>query len=324
MLAFLIYGATAWRLSPILPVGDEPHYLLITQSVLGDGDLRIENNHRNGDHFAYMDFEIAPHFLRRGLDGQIYSVHAPGLAVLVAPAFALAGEPGVRGFLALLLAVATALAWWLAYRVTGRPDAAWFGWAVVSLSAPFYFHAFAVFPDAPAAALVLTGVWALVDLPTGGGSSAAVHHDGPAGGSPEPGVGSLSDRRWWLHGAALGALPWLHTRYAVLAVGLGVCLVLRIAAGPAPLRRISTFLAVPAASAVGWFGYFRLIYGTFSPPRPTAATRRVPLRTSRPGCRVCWSTSSSDCSPMPRLTASRWSASCGSRVTPASAGSRSS
>ena len=34
-----------WWLSPILPGGDEPHYLVIAESLLGDGDMRIENNH---------------------------------------------------------------------------------------------------------------------------------------------------------------------------------------------------------------------------------------------------------------------------------------
>jgi len=28
------------------PAGDEPHYLIITQSLLADHDLQIENNHR--------------------------------------------------------------------------------------------------------------------------------------------------------------------------------------------------------------------------------------------------------------------------------------
>ena len=31
---------------PSVPSGDEPHYLIITQSLLKDGDLRIENNHQ--------------------------------------------------------------------------------------------------------------------------------------------------------------------------------------------------------------------------------------------------------------------------------------
>ena len=37
-IAFVAYLAAGWWLSPILPGGDEPHYLAITQSLLRDGD----------------------------------------------------------------------------------------------------------------------------------------------------------------------------------------------------------------------------------------------------------------------------------------------
>src|SRR3970282_2133599 len=91
VIALTLYGGAAWRMAPVLPGGDEPHYLIIAQSLLGDGDLRIENNHQRRDYASYLDGEIRPHYLRRGVDREIYSIHAPGLAALVAPAFAVAG-----------------------------------------------------------------------------------------------------------------------------------------------------------------------------------------------------------------------------------------
>ena len=41
--------AVAWSIAPRTPSGDEPHYLVIAQSLLLDGDLRIQNNHDRGD-----------------------------------------------------------------------------------------------------------------------------------------------------------------------------------------------------------------------------------------------------------------------------------
>ena len=53
-----------------------------------DHDLKIQNNHERGDYTAYFFGELRPHYLRRGIDEQIYSIHSPGISVLVFPAFA--------------------------------------------------------------------------------------------------------------------------------------------------------------------------------------------------------------------------------------------
>src|SRR5438094_3521847 len=85
----ITFGAAAWRLTgtPLFPGGDEPHYLVITQSLLHDGDLKIENNHRQEEYRAYFNRPLKPDYLTRGADGQIYSIHPVGLPVLAVPAF---------------------------------------------------------------------------------------------------------------------------------------------------------------------------------------------------------------------------------------------
>src|SRR5262245_15708773 len=95
VLAAVVYSMAAWQTSSLRPGGDEPHYLIITQSLLADHDLRIENNHRRGDYLSYFRGELRPDFRRRGRNGDIYSIHAPGVPVLIAPAFAVAGYRGV-------------------------------------------------------------------------------------------------------------------------------------------------------------------------------------------------------------------------------------
>jgi len=78
VLSLAIFAACAWLASPALPVGDEPHYLVVTQSLLYDRDLKIENNHQRGDYRDYYRGELLPHYVRRGRNGAIYSMHDIG------------------------------------------------------------------------------------------------------------------------------------------------------------------------------------------------------------------------------------------------------
>jgi hypothetical protein len=243
-----LFLVAAWSVSPQLPAGDEPHYLVITQSLLRDHDLQIENNHRQGDYHAYFDGELRPDYLRRGVNGQIYSIHAPGLSALVAPAFALFGYPGVMVCLALVAAFATGLAWTTAFRVTGSATAAWFGWAAVTLSEPFFVQSFMVYPDAPAGAFVMVAIATLL-----------------------LGADATILRLAWT-GVALALLPWLHTRAAILAACLGVALVLRQARSA---KRVAALLAAPAVSAVAWFAFFNAIYGTPDPRAPYGGAQQL-------------------------------------------------
>jgi hypothetical protein len=242
IVALAVYLFSAWWLSPILPQGDEPHYLTITQSLLKDGDLRIENNHARGDYLEYSLHTARPDYLRRGVNGEIYSIHAPGLPAIVAPAFFVGGYGGVITFLALVSALATGLVWRLAYRVTMSPAAAWFGWACAGLTAPFVFLATESFPDGVAAICLLFGCMPFV----------------------EPGGDARSNLRWLVAGIALGVLPWLQTRLVVLAVAAAACLVAR-----ARRARQLQLLAAPAfVSACAWFGFFYIVYGTPNPSAP--------------------------------------------------------
>jgi hypothetical protein len=49
-----------------LPGGDEPHYLVVTQSLLTDHDLAIANNHARGDYLAYYQAPLKPDYRATG------------------------------------------------------------------------------------------------------------------------------------------------------------------------------------------------------------------------------------------------------------------
>jgi hypothetical protein len=241
--ACAVFGVAAWSASASIPGGDEPHYLVITQSLLHDHDLNVENNYAQGDYREYYGGPLGPDFRVRGRHGELYSIHAPGIPALVLPAYALGGYPAVVAFLILISAAGCALAWWLAWRATNSQSAAWFGWAVVAFAAPFLLESFTVYPDGPGAVIVLTAFWVLWRIDAGD---------------------TLNARTLALHGAALAALPWMHTRFALLAILLGLLIVFRLLRTGHP-SRISVFLAVPILSALGWVAAAYAMYGTLNP-----------------------------------------------------------
>ena len=96
----LLFAFAAARLTgtSLFPGGDEPHYLIMAQSLWRDGELAIEDNHAREEYKEYYVTTdvLAPHYLTRGTDGEIYSVHPVGLPVVLAPVYALGGYTAVR------------------------------------------------------------------------------------------------------------------------------------------------------------------------------------------------------------------------------------
>lgn len=242
--------------SGLFPGGDEPHYLVMTQSLLQDGDLDIENNHQQQDYRAYFADDLPPHSLARGVNGRLYSVHPIGLPLLVAPAFALGGYKAVVAFMLLLAAAAAALAWLWVRQLTGSVSGATFACAAAALSVPYVFSAGTVYPEVAAAAAVMV-VFA-VGLTT------------PATSPRDPGTAPTTGRTV-LVAVAASLLPWLSSKYAVLSAVLVLIAGRRIlmdAAADSRARRLALLAGPYALSIAAWLGYFQITWGS---PWPSAA-----------------------------------------------------
>jgi hypothetical protein len=245
VLSVVLYGAAAWRVDPFIPAGDEPHYLVITQSLLYDFDLRIENNHTRGDYRAYHPADLPPHYIVRGLDGEIYSIHMPGVSALVAPAFLLFGYAGAVATVVVMAAATGALLWHLAFAVTRDVGAAWFGWAAAGLSVPFVFHSFTLYPDSVGMLFVLTGCSAVVYA---------------SRGSATP-----SNLAWCALGIAPALLPWLHSRFALLAAVFGLIVPVQLVRVRRAMPAAAAYLLVPAVAAMAWLWFYDATYGAPDP-----------------------------------------------------------
>jgi len=245
VLTWSLYAFSSVR--DVVPGGDEPHYLAATQSLLHDGDLKVANNYADGEYLEYFGGRLEPHFLRRSTSGEIYSIHAPGVSVIVLPAFAIAGYQGAVFTMVLIAALTAALTWRLAYRISGSAAGAWIGVLGVFATTPYLFHSFTIYPEIIGSLLVIIGVWLLIEL-----------SDGRV----------VSDATLIVAGFALAILPWLHSRFAVIAGMLGLLIIFRLLQRSGARRRIGLFVIAPVIAGIGWFAFFYVIWGSPSPAAP--------------------------------------------------------
>jgi hypothetical protein len=191
-LALAVFVART-RHFPVL--GDEPHYLIIADSVIVDGDLDLRNNYlRDFDTHRIFGL-VTPHVYNVPRGWMPY--HTPGLGILLALPFGIGGVLGARA--ALILCTA-ALPWTLVTWLGDRMPRGLAAWVTIGLtvSLPLLFDSAQIYPDLPAG-VVVTGlaVWLL-----------RRSEDGHAG---------MAWAGFWL---IVGGLPWLNVKY------LGVTMVL--------------------------------------------------------------------------------------------------
>ncbi|MFN8535787.1 MAG: hypothetical protein U0556_19795 [Dehalococcoidia bacterium] len=218
VLVFLAVTALYWAILPHridalrplpppvpAPTGDEPYYLEMALSLLRYGSLELTRA-RSVDEI-FFEFYPEPLLGHEAVSPRGHvSKHYPGLSVAIAPFYLVgdrvaggaygAGRFAVALFLGAIGGLVAANAFLLA-RETGAPTR----WSVIvalllALSSPLLSYSFLIFPELPAALLVIW-LFRRGRLPNGA-------------------------FRTLLAGAALGLLPWLHPRLLVLSASLAL------------------------------------------------------------------------------------------------------
>jgi len=234
-VVFASYAALGTRLPGAAgPQGDEPHYLLMTESLLRDHDLDLANQFEERAYAPFYAGTLAAHTSPASPKETIYAVHTPGLPALLLPAYALGGYPAARLLLSALTALTTVLVHALVRDVTKNENLALAAWAVSTFTPPLPFYAVALYPETPAALATAVFLWS--------------------------GRGTPSGLRLTAAALAAAFLPWLHPKFLPLAgAGLGFTL-LRPTRLPLRVAALLPF----AASTGLLFAFFDHIFGRAS------------------------------------------------------------
>ena len=179
--------------------GDEPHHLLAARSWVEDGDLDLTNQYARRQWAEFTSRELRPS--GEPVDGRLHEPQGTGLALLIAPAYAVGGGRGAELLIAALTALGFVLAAALARRLVPEPWATG-GALLVALSPPALAAATTISPE-PVAGALLAGA-ALCALK----------------------VRERARLRYAYGGALLlGLLPWLDAPLALVGLPVAYCLV---------------------------------------------------------------------------------------------------
>jgi hypothetical protein len=139
--------------------GDEPYYLLMTESLVRDHDLDLSNQYRDIAHSDTRRPDLVPQpGDPRGAHGELYSRHEPFLPILMMPGYALAGLPGALAVIALfgaLLARST-VRFLEDEGIADTTTRALF--PLIAFGPPIVFYATRIWPEVPAAFCFLEAV----------------------------------------------------------------------------------------------------------------------------------------------------------------------
>jgi hypothetical protein len=262
VLAYVIY--LSGLIVPALPfTGDEPHYLLITKSLLSDGDINLANNYLNKDYLKFYPGDLKPHAYP-GKKGEqyLYSKHQPALSALVVPFYFLGEKLGrfVSGrngnanrersiliffsrlpvcFLTAFLSLAFFLYVW---EMTRKRNTAVLSWLVFSFSPPLLFYSHLLYPEILVALILLLISLQIIQKKNF---------------SPGTLLGA---------GMGIGLLPWCGIKYIVLAGTMTPILMLLLLRRPERDAKRTVALAAPILLSAGLYLVLLLhLYGNFSP-----------------------------------------------------------
>lgn len=245
LFAFLLISQVIAPLKSL--TGDEPHYLVVTHSIVEDGDLNLRDDYNDGVWRNFFVGENLPPHYAPGKGGH-YSTRIIGLSVYLVPFYWLGTIAGdivfwARAGIALLYVLLMANSYLLC-RDFGIPRLpSLLAWFLASFSVPLAFYSYSLYPETAAALLTVLSFRLIL------------RWDGKSRFKP------------LMAGFFLAIAPWLGIKYSLivlLALIVFLLIILKKRAGsfwqPAGL-----LVAVPVLFLALMALYLYFLYGTLSP-----------------------------------------------------------
>ncbi|MFQ6083661.1 MAG: hypothetical protein ACE5WD_09905 [Candidatus Aminicenantia bacterium] len=250
--SFLIYlSATGILISNGIHFsGDEPHYLLISHSLLKDKDINMANNYGEKDYLNYMPpkTRIRTHG-RFGIKGTnyVYSIHLPGISVVVLPLYALGlifkgkwlililrGGIGIFGALLGLQLYLFFLEHWREEKKSILI------WLIFSFTSPILFYSIHIYPE------IIVALFSFYIFRT-------VYSKKP-----------ISDLKLILLGGLLSSFVWFGVKYNLIFSLIIIFSLYYLFKNHRIGWKIIYFLIFPFISYFLFFRFLYSMYGTFS------------------------------------------------------------
>ena len=136
--------------------GDEPFYLLTTQSLIQDRDLDLKNQYEAKSYESFFDHPKG--LWRQSVsleDGKLLSPHNPGLSVLLIPGFLAGGLIGAQLQMIILTALTFGFMYLLLTSIIGNRWVTWLATLSVATSATPFIYSSEIYPEIPAALILV-------------------------------------------------------------------------------------------------------------------------------------------------------------------------
>jgi hypothetical protein len=201
-IAFAVYLFVFLDVKPGA-TGDEPHYLITSESIAFDGDVDLTNDYASAERVLRM-VNVFP----LGADARVYKdsgelrpIRGVGLPAVLAPGVALGGLTGARLVMVLIAALLADQLYRLLRDLRLRPLYRVPAWVASMFCLPVVIFSHQIYPELAGALLVVIALRVMV-------------------------VGASSIAPLVLGASAGAALAWFHVRYLPLSAGIFLGLLL--------------------------------------------------------------------------------------------------